>query len=122
LKENIEKSNDIYSYQNLIGAYARIGDIDNAKKTEQEGRRHCNSGSDQRRGRGGGQKMAYDCRVMEAQAEASILEAQGKYAAAEQPIRSMVEFSARRSIGWRCVTPKVMARPQSISSGPLFRI
>jgi CHAT domain-containing protein len=98
LQQNIQRSNDIYSYQSLVSAYTRIGDIDNAKKTEQEGRSHCSIASDARRGRGGNSKMSSDCRAMEAQAEAAILEAQGKYAAAEQPIRSLVDLAGRRGV------------------------
>ncbi len=119
-KENIKKSNDIYSYQNLIGVYARIGDIDNAKKTEQEGRRYCSIGSDARRGRqGGGQGMASNCRIMEAQAEASILEAQGKYAAAEQPIRLMLDYATRRGTGY--FAPGVVLRRKLWLARNLYR-
>ncbi len=118
LKENIKKSNHIHSYQNLVSAYTRIGDIDNAKRTAQEGRNEC-SAADIRKGRGGGGRRAADCKIMEAQAEASILEAQGKYVAAEQPIRSTVDFAARR--GTAHVAPGVVLRRKLWLARNLYR-
>ena len=113
-EQNIMRSNQISSYQMLVSAYTLIGDIDAAKKTEQDGIRHCSSALRGKKGRG----MAVGCGIMEAHMEAAILEAQGKYKAAEQPIRTALDTSLGRGLEFynpRYDTPaESMACPQSI--------
>jgi len=109
-EQNVKDSNFIWSYMFLSGAYAQIGDIEAANKIKQEAINNCRgeqvnvtmmrgSGTGQRGKRKGQASKpakvkgwgADKCAIMRAHIEAGILEAQGKYKAAERYIRQALD-------------------------------
>jgi len=116
-EENIKKHNDTITYWNLVSAYALIGDIDNAKKTRQDGLRSCRSELLRERRPSAG--MAALCGILEANTEASILEAQGKYKEAEKHIRAVID--AQIAIGAKFISPTTILTLKTWLAGNLFR-
>ncbi len=119
LEQNIKRSNHIPSYQMLVSAYTLIGDLDAAKKTEQDGIRHCSSAQNRKRRGQRGQRLAAQCGIMEAHMEAAILEAQGKYKAAEQSIRAALDSSL--GLGFEFSSPGTILRRKIWLARNLYR-
>jgi CHAT domain-containing protein/tetratricopeptide (TPR) repeat protein len=122
-EQNVKTYNYIWSYMFLSSVYAGLGDIEGANKIKREALRHCRDEQDtpakkQRKGRGrmevGPDQIQIEkwgknlCIILKAHIEGRILEAQGKFKAAERQIRRALQ--KRVGVGGDTFTPETVFR------------